>query len=251
MRILTPASHDDWNSNGRLVLCNVLKPALVAEIDTAAREIEDWAECGGPGLHHFELTDNGRRIARSEDFEPYHPVMSDLLGHGIIPQILSELFGEPATLFKEKINYKHPGGGGFAPHQDATAYRFVDHHISIMMPLDRATQASGCLWFCGRQPTILPHEGGRIDPSWVDAHVWEPIEVGPGDLVFFDSYAPHHSDTNRTDCSRRAVYLTYNRSSDGDFRGTYYEDKRQVLAEASSTERVRISVNDDFLGRPA
>lgn len=251
MRSLSPTLLDGWHSSGRAVIRSVLDPARLSEIDAAAREVEAWADTGGPGLHHFEMTDHGRRIARSEDFEPHQPLLSALLRQSFITEVLEGLFGEPPMLFKEKINYKHPGGAGFAPHQDATAYRFVDHHISVMVPLDEATQASGCLWFCDRQPHLLPNEAGRIDPSWVASEVWEPVEVQPGDVVFFDSYAPHYSETNTTADSRRALYLTYNRASDGDFRTTYYEDKRKVLESADPTERVRISVNDDFLGRPA
>ena len=243
---------DSWVATGRLVLMGVLDPARMVSIEEASTVVEDWADNGGPGLHHFEQTDTGRRIARSEDFEPHEPLLSSLLRQGFITEVLADLFGEPAILFKEKINYKHPGGGGFAPHQDATAYRFVDHHISVMVPLDVATRASGCLWFSDRQDGIVPNEAGCISPEWVATQEWAPIEVGPGDLVFFDSYSPHYSETNCTLGSRRALYLTYNRQSDGDFRDEYYADKHRVLAEAGANgERVRISVNDDFLGRPA
>ena len=31
--------------------------------------------------------------------------------------VVSDLFDEPAVLFKEKINFKLPGGGGFLAHQ--------------------------------------------------------------------------------------------------------------------------------------
>ena len=59
-------------------------------------------------------------------------------------------------LYKEKVNYKHPGGAGFAPHQGAPAYRFVDHHVSCMVPLDPATEASGCLWVAAGHDRGLP-----------------------------------------------------------------------------------------------
>jgi ectoine hydroxylase-related dioxygenase (phytanoyl-CoA dioxygenase family) len=159
------------------------------------------------------------------------------------------------VLFKEKINYKQPGGGGFAPHQDATAYRFVDHHISCMVPLDPATPASGCLYVArgyeaGRLPT---DERGRIDATTADRLDWQPVPLEPGDLLFFDSYTPHHSDTNTTTRARRAAYLTYNAASLGDHRDRYYADKRAVFADQGGDfdgERVRISISDDFLGRP-
>ena len=75
----------------------------------------------------------------------------------------------------------------------------------------------------------------------------------PGDLLFFDSYTPHYSDTNTTTRSRRAAYLTYNAASRGDFRDRYYADKRAEFESAGGDfggERVRISISDDFLGRP-
>jgi ectoine hydroxylase-related dioxygenase (phytanoyl-CoA dioxygenase family) len=159
-------------------------------------------------------------------------------------------------LFKEKINYKQPGGGGFAPHQDATAYRFVEHHISCMVPLDPATEASGCLWVApGYGAGQLPTDGrGRIEESVAASLEWRPVPLDAGDLLFFDSYTPHYSDTNTTARARRAAYLTYNAASLGDHRERYYADKRDEFARSGGDfdgERVRISITDDFLGRPA
>ena len=53
--------------------------------------------------------------------------------------------------------------------------------------------------------------------------------------------------------ARRALYLTYNALSKGDFRDRYYADKRAEMAREGGTfggERVRISITDDFLGKP-
>ena len=167
---------------------------------------------------------------------------------------LLALFAEPGVLFKEKVNYKHPGGGGFAPHQDAPAYRFVDHHISAMVPLDPATERSGCLWVArGHAEGRMPERAGRLLPGVAEKLDWQAVEVFPGDVLLFDSYAPHKSGTNRGEAPRRALYLTYNALSAGDFRDRYYADKKAEFAEQGGTfggERVRISVNDDFLGKP-
>ena len=38
---------------------------------------------------------------------------------GRVIEAVGELLGEPAVLYKEKINYKYPGGGGYAAHQEA------------------------------------------------------------------------------------------------------------------------------------
>jgi ectoine hydroxylase-related dioxygenase (phytanoyl-CoA dioxygenase family) len=79
------------------------------------------------------------------------------------------------------------------------------------------------------------------------------VPLEPGDLLFFDSYTPHHSETNTTPRARRAAYLTYNAASLGDHRDRYYADKRTEFERAGGDfegERVRISISDDFLGRP-
>lgn len=53
--------------------------------------------------------------------------------------------GEPACLYKEKINYKLVGGAGFLPHQDAPAYPFIKTSISCLIAVDASTIANGCL----------------------------------------------------------------------------------------------------------
>ena len=244
-----------FRRHGWLVVPMALPTEQLAALDSSVDELERWATTDGPGLHHFEQTDAGAVIARSEDFVDHSSTLRSLICDGIVVEVLTELFGEAPVLFKEKINYKHPGGGGFAPHQDAPAYRFVDHHISCMVPLDPATEASGCLWVApGHDRGLLATDDrNRIDEATAATLEWRPAPLEPGDLLFFDSYTPHFSDTNRTDRPRRAAYLTYNAAGLGDHRERYYADKRAEFARAGGDfdgERVRISISVDFLGRP-
>ena len=244
-----------FRRDGWLVLRQAFSPTERAQVDAWMETVQTWADTGGPGLHHHEQTHDGPRIARSEDFVPHHEGLAALLCDGALPHWVGQLFGEPAVLYKEKCNYKYPGGGGFAPHQDASAYRFVDHHISIMVPLDPATRESGCLWVApGFAEGFLPTDDrGCIEDEVAERLSWQAVEVYPGDVLLFDSYTPHKSDTNRSDHRRRALYLTYNAASAGDFRDRYYADKRREFHELEPSihdERVRISVTDDFLGVP-
>ena len=242
-----------YERDGHLVLRAALTPQRVAEVAAMVDEVARWADAAGPGLHHFEQTDTGPALARSEDLIGHHPGLRSLLTEGLVPDLAGELLGEPATLYKEKVNYKQPGGAGFAPHQDAPAYRFVDFHISCMLPLEPATEASGCLWVAdGRPREVLAMDGLRgLRDEIVAGMAWHPVELGPGDLLWFDSYVPHRSGTNVTDQARRALYLTYNAVSAGDFRTTYYEDKQATFAGLDGdADRARLSITDDFLGRP-
>ena len=244
-----------FRRDGWLVVRGALTVSQLDALDAAVRRLEHWAVAGGPGMHHFEQTDAGPVLARSEEFVHDDEVLHDFICGGIVVEILGELFDDEAVLFKEKVNYKQPGGGGFAPHQDATAYRFVDHHISCMVPLDPATPASGCLYVAPGfgSGQLATDERGRIDEAVAARLAWQPVPLEPGDLLFFDSYTPHHSDTNTTTRARRAAYLTYNAASLGDHRDRYYADKRAEFAQEGGDfggERVRISISDDFLGRP-
>ncbi len=244
---------DAFERNGYLVLRRALADERVRAIREWVDEVAGWAVAEGPGLHHFEQTDSGPVLARSEDLSAHHLGLASLLTEGLIPDLAAQLFGEPACLYKEKINYKQPGGAGFAPHQDAAAYRFVDFHISCMLPLDPATEASGCLWVGDGRPTeLLAMDGIRgLSAEVVEAVEWHPVELEPGDLLWFDSYLPHRSGTNVTGVARRALYLTYNAAAAGDFRATYYEDKLAAFAGLEGDgDRARLSITDDFLGRP-
>ena len=242
-----------FEQDGYVVLRQALDAERLAEIAGWVDEVAGWSDGSGPGLHHFEQTDHGPALARSEDLIGHHDGLRALLTEGLLVEQAGELLGEPAVLYKEKVNYKQPGGAGFAPHQDAPAYRFVDFHVSCMLPLEPATVASGCLWVAdGRPREVLAMDGLRgLTPEVVEAHDWHPVELAPGDLLWFDSYVPHRSDTNVTDMARRALYLTYNSASAGDFRTTYYEDKQATFARlAGDGDRARLSITDDFLGRP-
>jgi 2-aminoethylphosphonate dioxygenase len=250
---LAAAPRTAFARDGHVVLRGVLDVTRVSAIAAMVDEVAAWAQHDGPGLHHFEQTDTGPALARSEDLVGHHAGLRALLTEGLVPEVAGELLGERATLYKEKVNYKQPGGAGFAPHQDAPAYRFVDFHVSCMLPLDPATEASGCLWVSdGRPRELLAMDGlrGLRDDVVADLD-WHPVELAPGDLLWFDSYVPHRSGSNMTDVARRALYLTYNAASAGDFRTTYYADKQTTFAGLEGeADRARLSITDDFLGRP-
>jgi hypothetical protein len=252
---MTTAGLDQWRATGWLLQRGALDAETVSRVSGWVDEVAGWAAEGGPGLHHWEQTDRGPALARSEDLVPHHAGLRALICDELA-ETAAALFGEPAVLFKEKVNHKQPGGAGFAPHQDATAYRFVDHHISCMVPLDPATVASGCLYVASgfhRDGQLPTDERGRVAEATAAALPWDAVEVEPGDLLWFDSYTPHRSGPNTTDRARRALYLTYNAGSAGDHRAAYYADKAAELSASDGTfggERVRISISDDFLGRP-
>ena len=234
------------------LLCDGLLAVDVADL---AGEVDRIAALGDDGEweHHYELTDAGRRLARTENFTPVSPVLSDLLRSGAVPDVAGELLGEPALLYKEKINYKTAGGAGFSPHQDKPAYPFVAQVLSVMIAVDDATTENGCLEVVSRaHHEVLPQdERGCVAARVVATLDWQPVELRAGQTLFFHALTPHRSGPNHSARDRRALYPTYNGRSEGDLRDEYYAERRRALAGADGTERVQLSLIGDFEGRPA
>ena len=229
---LTNQHLEFWQANGFLRIANFLKEeearACVAWID----EIQEWPDSNEKWMHHYEKTPDGIRHSRSENVVPYHEALRAFLERGTIMDTISALFGEQAVLYKEKINYKYPGGGGYAPHQDAVAYHGVSKHITCLVPTGPVTIQNGCLYFSPYpfDDQLLPtDEKDCIAKDEAGAMEWIPQELGPCDVLFFHSYAPHKSGANKSLEARRIMYVTYNALSEGDLREVYYREKRALF----------------------
>lgn len=235
----------------------LLTPTLgtheVARLQVWVDEVAAWPDDGDGWLHHRELTDDGPALCRSENLIGFHDGLRELLTEGSLVATASALLGEPAVLYKEKVNYKLPGGAGYAPHQDAPAYPFVDAHVSCLVAVDDATVTNGCLEVVeAHHHEVLPtDDAGCIRPDVVARLDWRPVEVPAGWTLWFHSRTPHRSGPNASPTPRRALYPTYNARSEGDLRAGYYREKLERFAAqgARADGKVRVSLIDDFQGR--
>ena len=83
------------------------------------------------------------------------------------------------------------------------------------------------------------------DPPYEPGDEYDLLEADPGDVIFFDCCVPHGSPPNRSERSRRNIFLTFNRVSDGDMRAQDYVDKAKsypanAAAEARAPESFRV-----------
>ena len=239
-----------YRENGWLLLDDLL-PVAVEELQAEVDSIASWTD-DGPWMHHREMTDFGPKLARTENFVPYSPLMHNILETGAVADVAGELLGEPALLYKEKINYKLVGGAGFRPHQDKPAYPYVDQVLSVMVAVDDSTLENGCLWVVsGRHHEELAMDDrGCIVGDVVESMTWEPVPLRAGQTLFFHAWTPHRSGPNTSAKDRRALYPTYNGASEGRLREDYYAAKREAFSSPDPTDRVRLSLIGDFEGRP-
>jgi Phytanoyl-CoA dioxygenase (PhyH) len=251
-RQLTDDELDHYRATGWLLLDGLLTLSAT-ELQGAVAAVASWPD-DGDWLHHREMTDAGPRLARTENFTPFSEPLFDLLRRGPIPDVAGQLLGEPALLYKEKINYKLVGGAGFSPHQDKPAYPFVDQVLSVMVAVDDATVENGCLFVVSgcHHELLAQDERGCITEAVTASLDWQPVELHAGQTLFFHALTPHRSGPNSSTADRRALYPTYNGVSEGDLRDAYYAAKRDAFASgADDTGRVRLSLIGDFEGRPA
>lgn len=217
--------------DGYLMVPGMLDTEAVTALDRWTDELVAMPETPGRHMVYYEdhVDGGGARVmSRIENFCPYHEGFDRLLRGPTVLDGVELLLGEQALLFKDKINFKLPGGGGFEAHQDVQAGwdDYAGLHLTMLIGIDRATSDNGCLEIAaGRHREGLL--GERWNPLAEDGGIdYRSIPTEPGDVLFFDSFVPHRSGPNRTSVQRRVLYVTYNGASAGDCRERYYADKR-------------------------
>lgn len=230
---ITDEMLDHWKRRGYLVVPGVYSGDRLREIRSWVDEIQNWPETAGRHMMYFEnnlVRDGERTLNRVENFVPYHTGMADLLTSDL-QDACSRLFEEEAVLFKEKINFKLPGGGGFEAHQDAQAgwETYAPLFITATVIIDPATVENGCLELAewDHRLALVGDLWSPLNDAQLEGVEFVPCPGEPGDVLFFDSYLPHRSAPNLTSDPRRVLYVTYNKASDGDHRVQYYADKRK------------------------
>jgi hypothetical protein len=232
---LTASQREMWARDHVLVLPAAMTGSALKRLRGWTEDFATRPETPGRWMKYFERCEkNDRQLCRVEDFVPYHAGLDAMLRGPEMLARVSELMNEPAVLFKEKINFKLPGGAGFAAHQDAPAFISFGqrYHITVLVTIDASDQRNGGLELAEPVPvyeTLPQNADGTVADHLETAMTWRPLDLPAGSIVFFDSYIPHRSPRNESDRPRRSLYITYNRASEGDRRDDYYADKRRTF----------------------
>ena len=220
---------DHFAENRFVVIPGAFDDSEIARIGAWTDELASRTEESGKHWVYWErsLVEPGKRIVnRIENISRHHAdfeVLTQVLKHSA-----AQLLGEEAVLFKEKINFKMPGGDGFKPHQDSQAGwdAYASAFVNVLVSIDEADAENGCLQLAPRH-----HRRGIIrslepltDEDMADME-FVLCPTLPGDLVFFDSFIPYGSEPNLSGKVRRLYLATYNRRSEGDHLERYYADK--------------------------
>jgi hypothetical protein len=169
---------------------------------------------------------------------PFQRVASDPR----IVDMVESIYGEPASLFKEKLIFKPAGALGYDLHQDIPRYwaGFPRSFLTVLMAIDLATEENGCTQvYSGYHHEFLSPSDRpdlyMLPPESVDVTRRTMLLLEPGDVAIFDGLTPHCSDPNRSNKTRRGFYISYNAFSEGGDQRTghyaqFHERMRQRLA---------------------
>ncbi len=232
---LSSASLASFAADGYLHLKDWFNGAEIQALTTEIDQLQSLPDSPGQWMKYYEHTSLGKQLCRIENFLAYRPRLDRLARGRSTLGLIRELMGEPAVLFKEKLNLKLASGNGFAAHQDAPAFTSFDqhYHITMMLSIDATTIENGCLEVAAgehKRGLLTMNQDLTLHQTAIDSLAWQAIETRPGDLLLFDSYLPHRSAVNKTDRARRALYITYNRQAEGgDVREAYFAAKREAF----------------------
>ncbi|HTD49206.1 MAG TPA: phytanoyl-CoA dioxygenase family protein [Acidimicrobiia bacterium] len=233
---------------------DVIVRGLLDEAET--RALSSWADviAAWPNGSHVwgqyaEQTPHGPRICRTENVSVCHDGVASMV-NGALQSCAHAALGEPVVAFKDKLNYKQPGGAGYATHQDLVAYPGVDRVVSILVAIDDCRIESGCLWMADGVREVLPvDERGVVRADVASTLAWFPAELSAGDAVRIDGLAPHYSDANNTDAARRVLIASYAPAAERYHRDRYYRDRDDRMRRDTDRDgRFRISTLADFEG---
>jgi mannose-6-phosphate isomerase-like protein (cupin superfamily) len=165
--VLSASSGEEWleqkqffEENGYLWIKDFFSPEQVKlfqfwadDINTASQSILTHTQMAGQPSQNIpealivvpEAADP-YQACRAEDMLSCYQDLHQFI-EGTVTSYIGGLLGELYVPFKDKINFKWPGGGAFSPHQDFPAYELFGpgEHVTAMVCIDRATFENGCL----------------------------------------------------------------------------------------------------------
>ncbi|MBV6446723.1 phytanoyl-CoA dioxygenase family protein [Nitrosomonas sp.] len=227
------------------------------QLDGVNESISNLAQSPFVDLYNDRLG----KLRRMENFTFDSKILTAL--NTIITNLLLNLTDENWVLFKDKVNFKPPGGEGFYPHYDGVFqysksdgilkngwYEYADEFINVLIALDDFTIENGALFVSekhsGSFSELILNTKLNGTPDLIEDVVekcnFVPALVRRGGLVIFLNTCPHKSGPNLSVSSRGSLYWTYNREIFGNNYDAYFADKR------SSTNKFK-ALSGDLVSR--
>jgi 2-aminoethylphosphonate dioxygenase len=230
-----------YHADGFLVVRNVFGAERIEELAREAERIRARTELIDQNNIRCRWQDDVSGVCRFDCFDPVIDLSEACERAARDPKlvaIVSALYGEPASLLKDKLIFKEPGTTGYNLHQDYISWRsFPTTFVTATVAIDPADGDNGATEvFPGyhRHGCLSARDGNyhQLPDAAVDLSTGVILALAPGDVAIFSGYTPHRSAANRSSQWRRLLYLSYNAFSDGgEQRTAHYAEFRAWLQD--------------------
>jgi 2-aminoethylphosphonate dioxygenase len=239
-----------YKKNGYVVINNFFSKS---KIDKIRLEILSLAKKKNNDHFYYENLGKQKVLRRIERISQNSAKMNKILKDIKLKITLKQLTGLKSYLFKDKLNFKFPGAGGFDPHIDGHfLWKNKDNKIkkgwsvygkkfiNVVIPLEKSTIKNGCIYLAKKNDTKsflgsswseisnkLVKFTPKIKSKFLKKVKFRPMILNQGDVMFFDWKVMHHSKKNLSKKSRMIFYATYinSKESKANVIKKYYLDK--------------------------
>jgi len=244
---------NDLEENGYVLIKDFFNDTEAEEINNFRLELEELEEHKGKWMIYYEENNGNKLKSRIENFVNYKDNIKNFVDTKI-KSLLESLLYEKVILFKEKINWKLPGGNGFKAHQDHPAWNDfnISKFYSVAIFGNNSTIENGCLQVSPQKNNQLFNDNGCISENIANSLDWKYVESTSKDLLIFDSFIPHKSDKNNSSKSRSIFYFTFNKLDEGNHYEKYVENKRKYFPPENERNNQNIDLDNNKynLGNP-
>jgi len=238
-----------YKKDGFIIIRNFINKEIIKNIKD---EIDNNKKTNK--FFYYEKIKKKRKLRRIEKISDFSKGSKNLICSKKMLNTISLIENNKHELFKDKLNFKYPGGEGYTPHIDGHFLwkdksnksqkgwkKYSDNFINLVLPLEKTTKKNGCLYVAKKNDTLrigknfneiakkMTLTTPNIQRKDFKKFKFYPIELDVGDILLFNWKCAHHSKKNISKNSRMIFYATYykknNLSKKNTIRLKYYKDK--------------------------
>ncbi len=236
-----------FSKNGFFILKNFFKKK---EIMNVRREIQNNINKKN-NFFYYEKIKKNKKLRRVEKISDFSKKSRKIIFSKNIFKVLYKIKKKKFVLFKDKLNFKYPGGAGYLPHIDGHFFwkdnnnvfqngwkKYSNYFVNFVLPLERSDIKNGCLYLAKKNDTRKIGKNFRqitknlvlntpnIKKKDIKKFKFYPVILEVGDACFFDWKCAHYSKKNVSNNSRIIFYATYcSKNKNRNIRKYYYNDK--------------------------
>ena len=147
---------------------------------------------------YYENINKKRRLRRIEKVTDFSKSSKKLICSKKTVNIIKILEKNKYLLFKDKLNFKFPGGKGYLPHIDGHFYwrdknkkyqngwnKYSSNFVNLVLPLEESNIKNGCIYVANKKDT---NKIGKSFKKITDKLVINTPNIRPQDLKKFNFF---------------------------------------------------------------